>query len=79
MKQNLLSFNSEHRLVTTYEFDRKFKIAWSKIEPKKIGNYKYPLFEKIMQGGHGLFSTINDYSIFARMLHTGKSMKGTKF
>ena len=45
--------------------------------PKKIGNYAYPLHEKnYSRGGHGLFSTINDYAIFAKMLHSGKSEKG---
>ena len=72
--------NSEHRLMTTYEFDQEnSKLHGQKIEPQKIGNYKYPLFEKnYARGGHGLFSTISDYSIFTRMLHNGKSVKGYK-
>ena len=72
--------DSEHRLMTTYEFDQEnSKLHGQKIEPQKIGNYKYPLFEKnYARGGHGLFSTISDYSIFARMLHTGKSVTGYK-
>ncbi len=73
-----VNLNSEHRLMQTYEFDQKnSKLHEQKIEPQKIGNYKYPLYEKnYARGGHGLFSTISDYSIFAKMLHTGKSMSG---
>ena len=76
----IVPLDSEHRLMTTYEFDQEnSKLHGQKIEPQKIGNYKYPLFEKnYARGGHGLFSTISDYSIFARMLHTGKSVKGHK-
>ncbi len=75
-----ISMDSEHRLMTTYEFDQEnSKLHGQKIEPQKIGNYKYPLFEKnYARGGHGLFSTLSDYSIFARMLHTGKSVKDYK-
>ena len=33
-------FNSEHRLMTTYEFDQEnSKLHGQKIEPQKIGNY----------------------------------------
>ena len=72
--------DSEYRLMQTYEFDQEnSKLQGQKIEPQKIGNYKYPLYEKnYARGGHGLFSTISDYSIFARMLHTGKSINGHK-
>ena len=73
-----VNLNSEHRLMQTYEFDQgNSKLHEQKIEPQKIGNYKYPLYEKnYARGGHGLFSTISDYSIFAKMLHTGKSTSG---
>ena len=75
-----ISMDSEHRLMQTYEFDQEnSKLQGQKIEPQKIGNYKYPFYEKnYARGGHGLFSTISDYSIFARMLHTGKSINGHK-
>ena len=68
--------DSEHRLMKTYEYDQEnSKLHEQKIEPQKIGNYKYPLYEKnYARGGHGLFSTISDYSIFTKMLHTGKSV-----
>ena len=70
--------DSENRLMQTYEYDQvNSKLHSQKIEPQKIGNYKYPLYEKnYARGGHGLFSTISDYSIFAKMLHTGKSLTG---
>ena len=70
--------DSEHRLMQTYEFDQEnSKLNGQKIEPQKIGNYKYPLYEKnYARGGHGLFSTISEYSIFTKMLHTGKSVNG---
>ena len=70
--------DSEHRLMQTYEFDQEnSKLHGQKIEPQKIGNYKYPLYEKnYARGGHGLFSTISEYSIFTKMLHTGKSVNG---
>lgn len=70
--------DSEHRLMQTYEFDQEnSKLHGQKIEPQKIGNYKYPLYEKnYARGGHGLFSTISEYSIFTKMLHTGKSLNG---
>ena len=70
--------DSENRLMKTYEYDQvNSKLHGQKIEPQKIGNYKYPLYEKnYARGGHGLFSTISDYSIFAKMLHTGKSLTG---
>ena len=70
--------DSENRLMKTYEYDQvNSKLHGQKIEPQKIGNYKYPLYEKnYARGGHGLFSTISDYSIFAKMLHTGQSLTG---
>ena len=73
-----IPMDSENRLMQTYEFDQvNSKLHGLKSEPQKIGNYKYPLYEKnYARGGHGLFSTIIDYSIFAKMLHTGKSLSG---
>ena len=73
-----IPFDSENRLMQTYEYDQiNDKLTHLKNDPQKIGNFKYPLFEKnYARGGHGLFSTISDFSIFAKMLHTGKSMNG---
>ena len=39
--------DSEYRLMQTYEFDKvNSKLHGQKIEPQKIGNYQYPLYEK---------------------------------
>ena len=73
-----IPFDSESRLMQTYEYNQiNDKLSELKNEPQKIGNFKYPLYEKnYARGGHGLFSTISDFSIFTKMLHTGKSIKG---
>ena len=73
-----IPFASETRVMQSYEYDQlNNRLNGLKIDPQKIGNYKYPLYEKnYARGGHGLFSTISDFSIFAKMLHTGKSIKG---
>ncbi len=69
---------SENRIMKSYAYD----ISNSKLTsylpgPQKLHNYQYPSNEKkFARGGHGLFSTINDYSIFANMLHSGKSKNG---
>ena len=70
--------DSEYRVMQTYEYDQiNSKLHRQINEPQKIGNYKYPLFENnYARGGHGLFSTISDFSIFTKMLHTGISSKG---
>ena len=68
----------QNRLMESYEFD-PLKIKLSKLipDPQKIGNIGYPLNEKnYARGGHGLFSSLSDYSAFSRMLHNGKSRKG---
>ena len=66
--------------MKTYEYDQiNSKLQEQQTEPQKIGNYKYPLYENnYARGGHGLFSTISDFSIFTKMLHTGKSIKSYK-
>ncbi len=73
-----IPFEAEHRVMKTYEYDQiNSKLVKQKIEPQKIGNFKYPLYENnYARGGHGLFSTISDFSVFTKMLHTGKSVKG---
>ena len=73
-----IPLDSEYRVMKTYEYDQiNSKLQEQQTEPQKIGNYKYPLYENnYARGGHGLFSTIHDFSIFTRMLHTGKSIKG---
>ena len=73
-----IPFDAENRVMQTYEFDPiKLQLFEQIPGAQKIRNYKYPLYEKnYARGGHGLFSTINDYSIFAKMLHTGKTRDG---
>ncbi len=73
-----IPLDAEHRVMKTYEYDQvNSQLHELKNEPQKIGNYKYPLYENnYARGGHGLFSTISDFSIFTKMLHTGKSIKG---
>ena len=73
-----IPLDAEDRVMQTYEYDPiKLKLFEQIPGAQKIRNYKYPLYEKnYARGGHGLFSTINDYSIFAKMLHTGKTKDG---
>ena len=64
--------------MVSYEFDPlKMKLTELISDPQKIGNYGYPLnIKSYARGGHGLFSSLSDYAIFAKMLHSGKSEKG---
>ena len=64
-------------LVETLEFSKKNKqIQNLSLEGRKLINYFYPLNNReYSRGGHGLFSTANDYSKFARMLINGKNNK----
>ena len=74
----IVSQKNQYRVMTSYEFD-PVKESLSELisDPQKIGNYGYPLnVSSYARGGHGLFSTLKDYSIFANMLHNGKSVKG---
>ena len=73
-----VSEENQNRVMTSYEFDPlKMKLTELISDPQKIGNYGYPLDVKsYARGGHGLFSSLNDYVIFAEMLRTGKSEKG---
>ncbi len=73
-----VSEGNQNRVMVSYEFDPlKMKLTELISDPQKIGNYGYPLnTNSYARGGHGLFSSLNDYAIFAEMLHTGKSKKG---
>ncbi len=66
------------RVMQSYEFDIvNHKLREHILDPQKIGNYGYPLHNKnYARGGHGLFSTLHDYSLFADMLHSGKTKDG---
>ena len=70
----------QNRVMVSYEYDPvKMKLSELIPDSQKIGNYGYPLnISSYARGGHGLFSSLIDYSIFARMLLNGKSKKGEK-
>ena len=65
-------------LVETLEFSKKNKqIQNLSLEGRKLINYFYPINNReYSRGGHGLFSTANDYSKFAHMLINGKNTNG---
>ena len=69
-----------HRLMTSYEFDPLHKkLNDPSSSPQQIGGYGYPTnISTYARGGHGLFSSLEDYSKFAQMLLTGKTKTGTK-
>ena len=65
------------RLMTHYEFDPLYKKLHDPIaRSQKIAGYGHPTDQSTYaRGGHGLFSTLEDYTKFAQMLLTGKSQK----
>ena len=65
-------------LVDTFEFSKKYnKIQNLSLDSRKLINYFYPLNNRnYSRGGHGLFSTTEDYSKFAHMLIDGKNTNG---
>ena len=69
-----------HRLMTSYEFDPLHKkLNDPSSSPQQIGEIGYPTnISTYARGGHGLFSSLEDYSKFAQMLLTGKTKTGTK-
>ena len=72
--------NNNHNLVPTYEYSKEDLIL-KDLSPvaRKLINYSYPYNNKnFARGGHGLFSTANDYSKFSQMLINGKNTKGKK-
>ena len=70
--------NHHHRIMTTYEFnpyEKKLKDLIPGVQ--KIGNFGYPFnYLNYARGGHGLYSTLDDYSRFAQMLLNGKTIRG---
>jgi len=82
MQDTGFSVTSEnlHRLMTSYEYDPKHKkLNEPYSSPQQIGEYGYPTnTATYARGGHGLFSSLEDYSKFAQMLLTGKTQIGTK-
>ena len=73
-----ISEQKNSRVMQSYEFDVvHHKLRKHIQDPQKIGNYGYPLHNKnYARGGHGLFSTLYDYSLFADMLLSGKTKDG---
>ena len=70
---------NQHKVMASYEYDPiKNNLSELISDPQKIGNYGYPLQVHLMQGVVADFSTLNDYAIFAKMLHSGTSNKGSK-
>jgi len=74
----LISNNAYDRVMQSYEYDSvNLKLTELISDSQKIGNYGYPLHNNnYARGGHGLFSTIKDYALFAKMLHNGKNEDG---
>jgi CubicO group peptidase (beta-lactamase class C family) len=69
-----------YRLMTSYEYDPlQKKLNEPSSSPQQIGEYGYPTnISTYARGGHGLFSSLGDYSKFAQMLLTGKTKTGIK-
>jgi len=76
----IVSKENQNRVMISYEYDPvKMKLSELISDPQKIGNYGYPLnVQSYARGGHGLFSSLEDYSVFTKMLQSGKSEKGEK-
>ena len=74
----LIDQKNYDNIMTSYEYDPlKNKIVDPIAGEQKIGGIGYPLNQTTYaRGGHGLFSTLEDYSKFSQMLLTGKSSKG---
>lgn len=70
--------NKRHRIMTSYEFVQKSnKLNEVSYKPQTINNYAYPNGNtQYARGGHGLFTTIDNYMKFALMLHNGKNING---
>ena len=80
MKNTNFYINKEDNinLANTFEFSRDTQIL-KNLNPaaRKLVNYWYPANNKTYsRGGHGLFSTAEDYLQFSNMLFDGKNFKG---
>ena len=73
-----VDFKNQNRLMKHYEFDPVTKKLYDPIaRSQKIAGFGHPSDQlTYARGGHGLFSTLDDYSKFAQMLLNGKSQKG---
>ena len=70
--------NSNKQLVETFEYNSdKLKLTNLNFDKRKLILYGYPTNNKnYSRGGHGLFSTAEDYEKFATMLINGKNKNG---
>jgi CubicO group peptidase (beta-lactamase class C family) len=73
----MLDTKDYNRLMTHYEFDPFHRRLNNPVlSSQKISSYGYPINNpNYARGGHGLFSTLEDYSKFTQMLLSGKSKK----
>ncbi len=67
-----------HKIMSSYIYKhRSNNLNLVKYSYQKIENYSYPESNnQYARGGHGLFSTLDNYMKFAKMLHTGKDVDG---
>jgi CubicO group peptidase (beta-lactamase class C family) len=72
----------QDRVMTSYCYDieKNTLLDWEgeNYENQSISNFSYPLNEpdRFSRGGHGLYSSSNDYFNFSKMLLTGKNQAG---
>jgi len=84
LEMNKTGFNvldkNRNLLINSYEFDPlQNKLTEHILEPQRIGNYGHPVHNtNFARGGHGLYSTLEDFMKFVEMLHTGKTKDGEK-
>ncbi len=70
--------NNNKKLVETFEYNSdKLKLTNLNYDKRKLILYGYPTNNKnYSRGGHGLYSTAEDYEKFATMLINGKNKNG---
>ena len=71
---------NNQKLMKSYHYNNvNKKLVKPDVNPRYISNYGYPINGKnFARGGIGLYSTANDYLLFAEMLQRGLSQKGEK-
>ena len=67
-------------LINSYEYNPiDNKLTGHILEPQRIGNYGHPVNDNnFARGGHGLYSTLEDFMKFVEMSHSGKTKDGKK-
>ena len=73
-----VNLKNQDQIMTSYEYNvLQNKIVEPISGDKKIFGLGYPINQlTYARGGHGLFSTLNDFSKFAQMLLNGKTKNG---